>query len=751
MRRLRQQRGRPGPRAGQAAGPAALGRFGAWLRATLLAESERWPLWLPVSLAGGIALYFGLPFEPAPWAGAAAATAALALLLFWRNRPVLFWAGAGLAAAAVGFAAAQLRTHAVDGPRLQASFGPARVAGQVLESEPTDRGHRVILGSVTVAGLAPSDTPQRVRLRLLPGHAPPAPGSWIEVKAVLNPLPAPTMPGGFDFQRHAFFQRLGAIGFALGPPVARPDGPRAASWRVGVESLRQDLDSRLRAGFAQMEGNVRPSIASALITGKRADIPTDVLDAMRDSGLAHLLAISGLHFAMVAGLIFLLVRAGLALVPPLALRMPIKKWAAVAAFLAASCYLLLSGATPPTQRAFLMLSMALLAILADRLEVSMRPVAWAAGVMLLAAPEMLIGASFQMSFAAVIGLVAAYEALRGRRGTGRPWVEGIAAVIARPALYAAGVGFTSIVAGLATAPFSLYHFNQLSSYGVLANLAAVPVTAFWVMPAGLAAIAAMPLGLEHLPLSAMGAGIDLIVAVARTTAGWPGAVWHVPRVPAAAFAAICLGGLWLALWRRRWRLLGLVAVGGGIACLLTAEPPHLLVAHDGRLIGARGPDGALWVSSLRSGRFVREAWERGTAATQIGAWPREGRTADGALSCDRLGCVYSLGARRVAIPADGRAFEDDCGAADVIVSRLRIPAALRDSPCGRIVIGPEDLRRGGAHALWLQPDGQVRIRTARAAQGERPWVLPPAPAGGAGRRGGALSSGAPDRSADPES
>lgn len=704
-----------------------------------------------MTLASGIAIYFGLPFEPAPWIGAAVTAMALAALMLGWGRQLLFWTAAGLAAAAVGFTAAQLRTHAVDGPRLQTSLGPARVAGQVLESEPIDGGYRILLGSVTVTGLAPPDTPQRVRLRLLPGRSPPAPGSWVEVKAVLNPLPAPAMPGGFDFQRHAFFQRLGAVGFALGPVAIRPDESRAGSWYVWVEALRQGLDSRLRAGFAQNAGEARASIASALITGKRADIPKDVLDAMRDSGLAHLLAISGLNFAMVAGLIFLLVRAALALVPPLALRVPIKKWAAVAAFLAALCYLLLSGATPPTQRAFLMLSMALLAILADRLEISMRPVAWAAGMMLLVAPELLIGASFQMSFAAVIGLVAAYEILRSRRSSGRPRGEGVAALIARPAIYTAGVGFTSIVASLATAPFSLYHFNQLSSYGVLANLIAVPVTAFWVMPAGLIAIAMMPLGLEHMPLAAMGEGIDLIIAVARAIAGWPGAVWHVPAVSAAAFAAMCLGGLWLALWRQRWRLLGLVAIVGGIAGLLMEEPPHLLVAHDGRLVGVRGPDGALWVSTLRSGRFVREAWERGIAATQVGGWPREGRTADGALRCDRLGCVYSAGARRVAIPADERAFEDDCSSAELIVSRIRVWPALRTAPCGQIVIGPDDLRRGGAHALWVQSDGHVRIRTVREAQGERPWVLPPAPVKGRGNRGEALSSGAPDRSDDPES
>ena len=523
------------------------------------ADADRVFLWLPVATGVGIAVYFSLAVEPPGWFAAGLVFLSLsALLMLRRNmtvrRPLFF-----ILAGCVGFAAAQIRTVSVDGPRLDRGLGPTRVVGRVIETERVENGLRVVLEALSIDGLAAAETPRRVRIRLLRRDIAPAAGDAIGLRAVVTPLPEPTMPGAFDFQRHAFFQRLGGLGYAVGPSAVLPgtdgDGP---AWSSHIERWRQQLDDHLRRGFGGDDA-WQGTIASALITGKRADVPEDVLNAMRDAGLAHLLAISGLNFALAAGLIYLLVRGGLALVPPLALRLPIKKIAAIAALVAAFFYLLLSGATIPTQRSFVMMSLALLAVLLDRLAISMRPVALAAAAILLLMPEALIGASFQLSFAAVIALVAAYEAIRDRpRGiTAEPkWWR-------RPALYVGGVLLTTIVATLGTAPFSIYHFNQLTTYGALANLIAVPVTSFWVMPVGLLAMAAMPFGLEGLPLAIMGAGIELIVGVAKTIAGWPGAIVHIPALPQWGLGLMTIGGLWLTLWRRRWRLLGLPAIAVG--------------------------------------------------------------------------------------------------------------------------------------------------------------------------------------------
>ncbi|MGH6930184.1 MAG: ComEC/Rec2 family competence protein, partial [Dongiaceae bacterium] len=284
-------------------------------------------------------------------------------------------------------------------------------------------------------------------------------------------------------------------------------------------------------------------VGVALIAGDQGAISKPVLQNMRDSGLAHLLSISGLHIGLVAGILFVALRRLFCLMPRVALHYPIKKWGAAAALLGTLFYMLLAGAPVPTVRAYIMTSMFLLAVILDRTAISMPPVAWAAVVVLLVSPEELIGPSFQMSFAAVVCLVAAYESTQAARlhwraeaGWGR-----------RASLYIAGLVFTSLIATLATGPYSIYHFNRLASYGVIANMIAVPLTGLWVMPWAVLATLLMPFGAEHLALVPMGWGVDGIIAIAEQTGQRPGAVVVVPTLPIAGLALITLGGLWLCL------------------------------------------------------------------------------------------------------------------------------------------------------------------------------------------------------------
>ena len=353
-----------------------------------------------------------------------------------------------------------------------------------------------------IAGLDPDRTPARVRLRLSARQGAAAEiGAWVELRAVLRPPSPPVAPGAFDFQRHAYFQRLGGVGFAV--TVARRTAPPGevqasvfAPWRLALAGLRIEIADRIRAALDGPAG----AVAAALMTGDRRAIPAHVLADMRDSGLAHLLAISGLHVGLVAAILFFGLRAALALVPKVALRYPIKKWAAAAALVGAFGYVLISGASVSTQRAFLMVGVVLLAVMVDRTAISMRLVAWAALIVLAMAPESLLGPSFQMSFAAVVALVAAYEVLRRRLSAWRAE----AGTLRRAGLYLVGVGITTIVATAATAPFAVYHFNRFAEYGLAANLAAVPLTALWVMPWAMAAFCLMPAGLEAVALTPMG-------------------------------------------------------------------------------------------------------------------------------------------------------------------------------------------------------------------------------------------------------
>ncbi|HEV7369070.1 ComEC/Rec2 family competence protein [Arenibaculum sp.] len=691
--------GRPGP-----------DRAWAAVASIWAAEAERWLLWLPVLAGAGIGIYFALPAEPPVWIGPVVAAAlSVALAAARRSMPTLV-AFAALAAVAFGFAAAQVRTAAVSAPVLTRGSGPVVVTGRVVVMERGEGAARVTLDEVAIAGMEPAATPERVRLHVSERHGEVMPGMTLRVRAFLQPPPGPVMPGSFDFGRQLFFARIGAVGRSIGP-VEPVDGAGSMLSSAAAERARRVLADRI---LDSLDG-ARAGVAAALVAGEQRAIPAEAMEEIRISGLAHLLSISGLHVGLVAGLVFFAVRALLAMVETVALRFPIKKWAAVPALTAAVGYTLLVGAPVPTQRAALMTGIVLGAMLLERNPFSMRLVAFAAAVVLLLQPESMLGPSFQMSFGAVIALIAAYESLGSRFAA---WRAG-AGMPLRAALYLFGLVLTSLVASLATLPFGLHHFQQIQFYGVAANMIAVPVTSFWVMPLGLVSVAAMPFGLESWPLEAMALGIDVILGTASVVAGLPGASGLVPAMPVWGLTALALGGLWLVLWTRRWRLLGLIPVALGFASILLAPRPDLLVSDDGRVVALRDGGGHLLLSTKRAGRFDAQTWLRHDGRADAEAWPAQGPGAGGALACDPQGCIWNAGGKRVAIAWRYEAFLEDCLAADIVVA-----PELYGRCAAPVAITRGDLLRKGAHALRLGTDG-VRIETVADARGSRPWA--PAP------------------------
>ena len=709
----------------QGLSPGGRSRLLAWLSRNLAAERERWALWLPVAFASGIGIYFGLRMEPPWWLGLAGVALALGLtaaLRGARSAPALALLVAALAA---GFCAAQLRTATVAAPVLAKRVGPVWISGQIEALEPRGRGARLTLSGLEIARLEPEETPRRVRIAVTAAADTLRPGDWIRLRAVLRPPPGPSAPGAFDFARQAYFARLGAVGFAYGRArLIEPPATVAAEavvfanplevWSRGLAGLRADLARRILAALPGRSG----AVAAALMTGERGAIPEADMAAMRDSGLAHLLAISGLHVGLVAGLLFLGLRLVMAAVPVLALNYPIKKWAALGAVAGAFAYLLLTGAPIPTQRAFLMAGLVFLAVLLDRSAFTMRLVAWAAFAVLSLAPESLLSASFQMSFAAVIALIAAYELLREGRGA---WLAGRGATgpLGRGTRYLGGVAATSLIAGLATAPFALYHFNRVAWFGLAANMIAVPLTALWIMPWALIAFCLMPLGLEHLALVPMGWGIEAMLAVAHEVAAWPGAVSLIPAMPETGLVLVALGGVWLCLWRRAWRLAGVPVILAGLISVALVRPPDLLVTGDGGLFGVRSPEGALMISSASRQRFSAGVWQRRLGEAEAQVWPRPGETFGDWLACDRLGCIYKARGEVVALVRDSRALIDDCAVASLVVARVPVPRRA----CRGLarVVDRFDLWRGGAHAIWLGEE-EVRVKSVAEARGQRPWA-----------------------------
>lgn len=683
-----------------------------WLPARLAAERGRWGLWLPVAMGTGNAAYFALPTEPPGWAGALAAGVLALVAVAVRRRPEWLVPAMALVAVAAGFAAGQARTASVAAPMLQREIGPVTVTGRVEAIDRLEAGVRLVLVGPAVERLAPAATPHRVRVRLAAKHGQPLPGATVRLRAILHPPPRPPAPGAYDFQRHAFFEGIGGVGYALGPPetVAPPPESGWAAFTAAMEALRGHIAERVAAA---VDDPADAGITTALLNGEQTGIPEPAMQAMRDSGLAHLLSISGLHIGLVAGLVFFAVRALLALAEPVALRWSIKKIAAVCGLLAAVGYTLVVGGPVPTLRSVLMTGLALVAVLVDRDPFSMRLVAFAAVVVILAAPDAMLGPSFQMSFAAVVALIAAYEVMSPRIAG---WRAGLN-LPGRAALYLGGVALTSVVATAATTPFSLFHFQSVAFYGVVANMAAVPITSFWVMPWSLVAYALMPLGWDGPALTAMGWGVTAILWVARTTAGWPGATALVPAMPVAGLALITAGGLWLCLWRERWRLFALPVIAAGLVSSLWGERPDILVSDDGGLVAVRGADGALSLSSARAERYAAGIWLRREGMAEPGPpWPRIGRSADGRLTCDALGCLYRKEGQTVAILRDPQAVEEDCAGAVAIVAETAVRRCRAP-----VVVDSRALRRDGAHALFLSPAG-ARATTVRSTRGDRPWT-----------------------------
>ncbi len=694
-------------------------RFG-WvgaLRETLIAERDRWILWLPVALGIGIAIYFSLPNEPAQFTGPVVMVVAVAILALALRQFHLLVPAIALVAMALGFTVAQWRTHDVAAPVVAEELRHHVVTGNIVAAEPRGSRFRITVDVGRIAGLATPDTPARVRITASAGqYGGVRPGQPVTVRATLRPPPAPALPGGFDFRRIAWFKQLGGIGFATGNFASDTAGTSTGRGQLAtlsdlVQTTRQSIAERVRAALPNTPG----AVAAALMVGERGAIRPEIREAMQKSGLAHLLAISGLHVGLVAGFVFFALRGSMAAWPNLILRYPVKKWAAAAALSAAAVYLVLAGATVPTQRAFIMTGLILIAVMLDRRGISMRLVAWAAALVLLIRPEAFLSVSFQMSFAAVIGLVAVYEVVGdkfrralGDRGFGY-----------RVAVYLASILLTTIVASLATAPFAVFHFNQFATYSVVANLLAIPIAAFWVMPLIVVSLVLMPFGLEGAIMPLLGIGIELIIAIASEVSSWRGASLNVAAPPVIGLTLAVAGGLWLALWQTRWRLAGILPIVLGLLSISVTQSPNVLVSPDGRLTGVLGQNGVLLVSSARAQSFVRDQWIRRTGARDWRAYPRpeEGNVAG--MQCDLTGCLFHDGARTIAFVHEAHAFPEDCRSADVVIVRFTAP---RDCTEPSVIVDRRALIRNGSHTLFWSDSSDIVVESSKRAAERRLWL-----------------------------
>ena len=652
----------------------------AGLRERALAERHRWPLWLPVALGVGTALYFAAPVEPSLLTGwvMAALFAAMAAGAFVSQK---LWIRAGLAfvaALALGFATAKLYEAWVAAPVLQRPV-VTHLTGRVVGLDWGSRGLRVVVDQVR-SGRLP-DPPARLRVLVRKGAEAVRIGQGIGATAQLMPPPGPAAPGDNDFGRAAFFAEIGATGFAYGAPEQAPLAHSPGLWdrlTAFVEDMRAGMTLRIRANLPSSQG----AIASAIITGERGGIDPEDEVALRDAGLAHVLAIAGLHMALVGAGLFWLVRAMLAAIPVLALTYPIKKWAACAALAGAGFYIVISGASSSATRAFVMLSMMLLAILLDRPALSMRSLGLAATILLLIRPVAITEPGFQMSFAAVASLIAVAEwEQRRERSVPRGWFYRHVRAIA---LTSSG--------------------GELCDFAVRDLLFpdAPRITPFWaifwpcrvmglvVMPSAALSVAAMPFGGEHAPLQLLGWSIGVMLRLGRFVSDLPGAVTVTPAFPLSALIAMALGGLWLLLWRQNWRWWGLLPMLVGVMMALLAPRPDLIVASDARTIAVRGVDGLLYFPRPPKDHYAAARWLLRDGVR------RDWRDAVGggtSVHCDALGCVTRWRDWTIAAGLRPEALMEDCLQADIVVNVA--PAMACGKP--RLVLGGRKIAAAGGY------------------------------------------------------
>jgi competence protein ComEC len=688
-------------------------RIERWLEA----ERDQIVLWVPVALGAGVAAWFVLP-DPRDWAAAllAALASGLTALAVARGgrAPVLLATVAF--AFATGLALVWARAGHVAAPVL-ARPAIAWVTGKVERVEPLPARRLTRVTLAVRAWDGDGRAPARVRVNLEAGAFPAgvARGATIRVRARLMPPAPPAVPGAYDFARVAWFAGLGASGRGFAPvTVVAP----AADGGAGVrERLTMHIEARLPGSAG--------GIAAALATGDTGAIDEPDAEAMRRAGLAHLLSVSGLHITAAVALVMWLTLRLLALSSRLALTGRLPLVAAAAGAIAAIGYTWLTGAQVPTIRSCVAALMVLVALALGREALTLRLVAVGALVVLLAWPESVAGASFQLSFAAVTAIVALHEHPRVRgwfvahdEPRWRGVLRGLGSLL-----------LTGVAVEVTLMPIAVFHFHQAGVYGALANIVAIPLTTFVVMPAEALALLLDPLGLGAAAWWVAGRALALLLWIARTVAAAPGAVTALPAMPKAAFGAIVAGGLWLAIWRTRWRYAGLLPVAIGLVWTLATPAPDLIVTGDGRHLALRDADGRVAILRDRTGDYMRDLLSE---AGGLDGAPSLLSDA-GAARCNRDLCrmTRDVAGRRWQIVATRSrdfvavaTFVPLCRAADVIVSDRRLPRRCR---ARWLTLDRTTLARTGGVAVTFATQ---QLTTVRRPGDAHPWIVATMPTPG---------------------
>lgn len=660
---------------------------------TFFAEKERWFSWISVLFGMGIGLYFGLSAEPSLWWTLGIIEIFILIVILYRKseEKLLFLSIPAIVLA--GFTYIQLdAAYIAKIPRLEgeeAIYVQGRISNVDYNSK---QRQRITLEKMQ--NFAGEEIKGSYKITLMPYAAEKTfqVGECVELAAKVMPPYPTTMVGGYQFDRKTFFDKINGTGYSLSRVFVIPCGKSQITGESVIEKIRNKIVKRIESVLPQDEAG----IASALIAGVRNGISQRVTNNYRDSGLAHFLSISGLHMSMLAGFMFLLVRYVVVLMPSLALRYDSKKIAAVFAVVMSFVYLLISGYSVPTQRAFLMTLIFLIGVMISRRSISMRTISWAALCVLMVSPVALITPSFQMSFAAVVALIAFYESCRSYVQI-KVRDKNIFKIVL---VYLFGIVVSDFIASIATLPYSIYHFNRVAVYTSLGNLLAGPIIGLWIMPFVLISMLLMPLGLDYVPLKILGYGIHWVNEITAYVSALPHAGVPVMSMPMWGLIAITLGGLWLCLWQRKWRHFGWIGIMIGSLSLCLTQTPDVLIDSSGKAIAVKDKADNMVVLPSRGKMFIKNIWLEKTSSPKLTDKEKkelskiwQGREEDKSwldLSCDKTSCVYKDKVKII----KGKGLE------------------LNNQTF--------DHESSGGASIYLNPD-HVKIHTVREYTGHRYW------------------------------
>lgn len=667
-----------------------------------LQDRDRWFLWSPILFGLGIHCYFS-GFIMNPMHIYLIISAGI-LTFILRRKTLWAYAGIGIVCVGLGIFASSYKTTSIAaqyqkldtewGGRIKATVKNIDVmCGQIRLLLDDVKGKDRSFNRIRVNFRHKKDQPNEKMMSKL------RPGVQIRAYVRLTPVPPRETPLNYDFQFWSFFQGVEATGFGGTSSIWGYEPKEELGW---FEQLRYTLTQKIRN-----EGLGQPGeIAVALTTGYVSGIDKSIRDDFAGSGIAHILAISGLHLSLIGGMMFLIFRRGLGFSTNIALRWPLKKIAAVLAILCSYFYLKISGEGIPTLRAFIMFSLIMGGIIWDRDPISLRSVAWAALVVLALKPESMYSPSFQMSFAAVTGLIGTYEYFKER--SWNMYAKKDATWYKKIAVYIAGSALSSLIASMATLPFIMHTFHRFSWHSIEANLIAIPLMSFWIMPLAILVVIGMPFGLHGFPLLVMSWGCEVLMKLAHTINSWPGTYVPVGVRSGWFMILILAGSFWWLIWTHRLRWIGVPFVI--LAFFLPKKNIFLMASNDQSRIGIMAGESMLLTQTGRP-NFVAQDWKGIAGLPELmklsklqSQWIHE---TEWGWNVQQFKNDKNF---NVAVITDA----NDPGGKDAIVSVIGFPkvksVALRD---GTII-------KGGC-ALWRDTDGSVNILQETEDKSLFPW------------------------------